>query len=252
MGSYFMVTKQRIYEVDYAGYAVRYAFRNSETKLGFGLHLRRSEADTYEVFADPAYISEARSLLPEDVTDGYVEYRSLVGLTSLVLLKHRRCIFHAVSFVFKGKAWLLTAPSGAGKTTQYLNWQRLFPDEITMISGDMPTLKLEEDGKLSVHSSPWNGKEKIGSFLSAPLGGVVFLEKGKENRIEHYMPQEALLPLIGQFMVLPETEEDIYSLIEMLTALITRHPVAKFINLGNDMSTALLREWTERVINDIV
>ena len=38
----------------------------------------------------------------------------------------------------------------------------MFPDEITMISGDMPVLERREDGTVWAHPSPWNGKEKIG------------------------------------------------------------------------------------------
>ena len=236
---------RRIYEVDFAGCPVRFAFQYPQTKRSFGRYLRRSEADTYDVMASPEFIEEARSLLPVDSPDGYVEYRCLIGPTSQVLLKSHRSLFHAVAFIFREKAWLLTAPSGVGKTTQYLNWQRLFPGETAVICGDMPALRLEEDGRLSVHPSPWNGKERFGSSLSAPLGGVVFLERGSVNKIKMFPPEEALLPLIGQFMVLPETEEEISLLLKLLTAMMERYPLCRFVNLGDDASTALLRHWME-------
>ena len=234
---------KRVYEIVFSEYPVRYSFMYPETRGYFVKYLRPSQSDEYDISASSYYIETARSLLPAGTPDGYVEYRSLVGPTSQFLLRHQCCIFHAVSFVYRNKAWLLTAPSGTGKTTQFLNWQRVFPDEIVMISGDMPALVLEKDGCISVHPSPWNGKEHLGNHVSAPLGGIVFLEKGTENRIDPFDPQEAVMPLYEQFMVMPDTEDEIRSLMRLLTGMMEGFPIIKLTNSGDDASTILLREW---------
>ncbi|MBQ5489751.1 MAG: hypothetical protein IIT77_03305, partial [Oscillospiraceae bacterium] len=48
------------------------------------------------------------------------------------------------------------------------------------------------------------------------LGGLVLLEQGKEDRIVPLSAQEGLVPLLRQFMVYTETEEEILRLEESL------------------------------------
>ena len=166
----------------------------------------------------------------------------MIGLTAKELLKYDCSIFHCVSLSWKGKAFLLTAPSGTGKTTQYLNWQRLFPSEITMICGDMPVLERREDGSVWAHPSSWNGKEKIGSRLCAPVAGIVLLEQGKENHILPLSSRDAVMPFFEQFVVRPDTEEQIRALARLMDQMLRNIPCFKFVNLGDDASTTLLRE----------
>ena len=132
-----------------------------------------------------------------------------------------------------------------------------------MISGDMPVLELkgpikaedtrgtkvlaqaadaEEQAAIHVCPSPWNGKEGIRSLLSAPLGGVVYLEQGTENRMEVFEPEKAVIPLMSQFMVLPDTEEEIRALFRLLDTMLCAYPVWKLTNRGNPESTELLRK----------
>ena len=77
--------------------------------------------------------------LPESVED-----LELCAKACAALLPHGRAIIHAVCFVWCGKAWLICAPSGVGKTTHYKQWKRLFPNEVEMLNGDKPVLKFEK------------------------------------------------------------------------------------------------------------
>lgn len=187
-------------------------------------------------------IEDARALLPPDSRNEYVEYRSLIGLTAQALLRYDCCIFHCVSFVWRGYAWLLAAPSGVGKTTQYFNWCNAHPDEITMISGDMPVLERRDDGSIWAHPSSWNGKENIGSRLSTPVGGVVLLERGKQNVLNCPPVSELLMPIFRQFIVRPDTVEEVLALVRLLNQMFRALPFWKLINLGDAASTELLRD----------
>lgn len=233
---------QRVYETEYAGHPVHFSFRYPETKRWFHGLLRWSEADTHDVLATEKEIESVRPLLPPDAEDAAVEFRVLIELTAKALLRYDCCIFHSVSFVWRGRTFLLTAPSGTGKTTQYLNWQRLFPSEITMICGDMPVLERREDGSVWAHPSSWNGKEKIGSRLCAPVAGIVLLEQGKENHIRPLSARDAVMPFFEQFVVRPDTEEQIRALARLMDQMLRNIPCFKFVNLGDDASTTLLRE----------
>ena len=208
----------------------------------FAPYHRVSMGPEYDVESSLSRIEEARSFLPDGTPDGFVEYKSLIGLTAVELLKYDCCIFHSASFVWRGRTFLLTAPSGTGKTTQYLNWQRLFPSEITMICGDMPVLERREDGSVWAHPSSWNGKEKIGSRLCAPVAGIVLLEQGKENHIRPLSARDAVMPFFEQFVVRPDTEEQIRALARLMDQMLRNIPCFKFVNLGDDASTTLLRE----------
>ena len=231
----------RIIQVEYAGHPVRYALQYPATQWYFRSYQRKAKGETYDILASPERIEQTRSILPPDSRDGFVEYRSLIGLTARELLRYDCCIFHAVSFLWRGYAWLLTAPSGTGKTTQYLNWQRLYPNEITMICGDMPVLERQENGSLWVHPTSWNGKENLGNRISAPLAGIILLEQGDVNAISPLSPRDAVMPFFRQFMVHPETEPQIHALAGIIDQMLRNLPIWKFVNLGDDASTEMLR-----------
>ena len=229
-----------VFEARLAGHPVRYAFRYPKTRLYFRSQLKASDGAA-DILASPEDIARAKELIPEQNAEDYAEFKALCALTGRFLLRrYGCCIFHSVALLYRGKAWLLTAPSGTGKTTQFMNWRKLLPSEITMISGDMPVLE-QLDGEITVHPSPWNGKESIGSFLSAPLGGIVLLEQGQENRIEPLPVREAIVSLIPQFVTTADTEAEILTLCGLLEGLLHK-PVWKLVNKGDLASTELLRE----------
>ena len=57
--------------------------------------------------------------------DPHLEFSSLTGSCSDVLLQYGRCAFHAVVLKKAGRAWLIAAESGVGKTTQLRTLQTL-------------------------------------------------------------------------------------------------------------------------------
>ena len=239
---------EKIYEAAYAGHIIRFSFQHKETKRCFYTYLRPSESDDYDVRATESEIRRVQRLLPQNAKESYAEYRCLIGLTARELLKYDCCIFHSVSFLLHGQAFLLTGPSGVGKSTQYFNWQTVYPDEITMISGDMPVLERRLDDSVWVHSTSWNGKENIGNKLSGPAAGIVILEQGKENRIERLTARDAVLPVLEQFAVLPENEAQINALARIADQILRSIPVWKMVNKGDKDSTALLRATLSKII----
>ena len=234
--------KKHIQTLLLAGYHYNICYNYLGTSRSFRGYIKSDQREAPLIAVDGDTMNSARRMLPSDSTNSYVEFKALIPLTAKVILIHHCCIFHSVSFVWQGRAWLLTAPSGTGKTTQYQNWQQLFPGEITMISGDMPILEARNDGTVCVHPSPWNGKEKIGHMIHAPLGGIILLEQGDENIISPLSPEEAVIPLFMQFIVRPDTEEEIRSLAGILDLMLRTVPVWKLVNRGDRDSTVLLRE----------
>ena len=229
---------QTVYQAIFAGHAVKYAFRYPATREHFLKWLETSEGEP-DLIASPEEIARTHLVIPSANAEDVAEFKALCELTGRFLLRWDCCLFHAVSFLWRDRAWLLTAPSGTGKTTQFLNWRKLAPLEIMMISGDDPTLELRGE-EIRVHASPWNGKESIGTRRSAPLGGVVVLEQGGENRITRLAPREALEALFKSLAFEPETEAEIRATCRILDGMLNR-PVWKLVNRGDLASTELLR-----------
>ena len=232
-----------IYQVEYAGHAVPYDLRRPETRFFFGKYMTEAPGETSGYRVSDALLDYVRPFMPENAPACGVEFRSLILLTCHPLLRWDCCLFHAAAFLWWDRAWLVTGPSGVGKTTQFRNWQRLFPGEVQMICGDIPVLEGRNDGSVWVHPSPWNGKEHMGDrSLSAPLGGIVRLEQKDENVIYPLPVCDAIPLLFRQFMVRPEDEEEILALSGLVDRILRYAPMWFFENLGDDASTALLRE----------
>lgn len=238
-----------IYKVDFAGKTVRYRLRDPAVRIEFGRYMEPSEGTDCDVYATDERMERMRPYMPPGISDYYVEFRALMGETSLELIKHGRCLFHAASFLYRGRAWLLTGPSGIGKTTQFRNWQRLFPGETQIICGDMPVLETCEDGTVRVHSSPWNGKERFGEpGVSGRLACIVRLVQSDEDEFLPLSPADAVMPLFSQFAVRPETGRQIELLAGFADKVLSAVPCVVYNNRGDDGSTLKLREMFNGIL----
>ena len=84
----------------------------------------------------------------------YAEMMELCPRVSDALLPFDRLVFHALAFEWRGRVWLLTGPSGAGKTTHYLRWKLRYGEELRLLNGDKPLLEIPPEGAITVHPSP--------------------------------------------------------------------------------------------------
>lgn len=110
------------------------------------------------------------------------------------LLRRRSCIVHAAAFRDEEQAYLIAAAPGVGKSTQVKTLMDLHPGEFTVICGDRPALELTDDGRVMVHPTPWNGKERWGGAPAAPLAGLIFLARAEQTEIKRLTKREAVIP----------------------------------------------------------
>ena len=148
---------------------------------------------------------------------------------------------HGVAFIWRGQAWLLTALSGTGKTTHYIQWKRQYGGEISIINGDKPVLDFSDEG-ISVHPSPWRGKENMGSMRSAPLGGIIMLKQGQENAMRRVEPKEAVAELFMQFLFTRSTPLDVRRVCALEERLLQTVPVWQLVNRGDEASARLCHD----------
>lgn len=129
----------------------------------------------------------------------HTEYSMLTANCSDALLAFDCVILHAAALRWRDRSWLIIAPSGVGKSTQTRNLQTLLPGEVSVICGDRPVLE-RCGGAFRVHPSPWNGKENWHGAEAAPLGGLILLRRGPENRLYALREDEAILNLYVAFI----------------------------------------------------
>jgi hypothetical protein len=131
---------------------------------------------------------------------------------------------------------------------EYKNWKKAYKDDVQMICGDMPVLRVEDDHTITVHPSPWNGKERIKGHISAPLGGIIILEQSDIDEISQMKKDESAIPLLLQLALKPETEQDVKNMSMIENVILDHYPVWKMKNRGDVNSVYLAAETFERMI----
>ena len=222
---------------------IHYEFLNPETRKLFRncLKVKTGCSNYIEIKLTPEYLEQNRWLVDEnEQSSAFIEFHCLMLKTGNELLAHKRALFHGAALLWKKKAWIITAPSGTGKTTQLRHWRNVLKKDVRVINGDKPLLECRKDGSVHVYSSPWKGKENYGlDGLCAPLGGIILLEQGNENRIERLDVKEAVLPLYCEFISLHENDKQIRSQSEILDQILDAVPVWKLTNTGDEESARL-------------
>lgn len=228
------------------GLLFQYELQDPETSALLKGYIEKNESGlpAGTICVTSEYMEENHWLVGDEETSAaFLEFQSLMLATGNALLSHRRALFHGVAMLWNGRAWIFTAPSGTGKTTQLRLWRKLFRKDVQVINGDKPVLECREDGSVRVCCSPWRGKEKLGhKNLHAPLGGIVLLEQGPGNHMERLSLADAVLPLFTEFVSFPENEEQIRCQAEILTQLLDAVPVWKLTNLGDEASALLTQK----------
>ena len=111
------------------------------------------------------------------------------------LLHYGRLILHASAVLYEGEAYLFTAPSGGGKSTQAAIWEDVMHAQV--INGDK--VILHDDGtRLVAYGSPIAGSSGIYRDICAPVAVIAQLEKGEKNIVTPLTMQERCLLLYGE------------------------------------------------------
>ena len=187
-----------------------------------------------------------------DISDPvYSEYVQSCSYICDQLMNYQRIVFHSAALLWKNDAYLFTAPSGTGKTTQLRLWKKLFPDEADILNGDKPILELCDTGDVLVHPSPWKGKEGYGrDDITAPLKGIIILRQAVSNQIQRVTPADAVKYLFGRIYSTFTKEEHILNAAGILESILNTVPVWILYNMGNEASAKLThRVLSTKVLN---
>ena len=178
-------------------------------------------------------MERARKEFPK-LDDGSLEYLLFGALFYDKLLDYDGMMLHASAVSVENRAYLFSANSGVGKSTHTTFWTQLIRGA-RIINDDKPALRFI-DGDIYVYGTPFSGKHDIsinGRFL---LGGICFLERGKENIIKDISPKDSI-PLILPQTASMHSAERISKKLEVIDRLLTNSRLYK-MQCTNDISAA--------------
>lgn len=115
-------------------------------------------------------------------TIGAAEEFAYAGIFCKSIIKYNAMLIHSSAIEYNGKAYLFSADSGVGKSTHTSLWRKAFGNDVKMINDDKPVVRIF-DGKAVAYGTPFDGGSGIANNISAPLGAVVFIERGESNSI---------------------------------------------------------------------
>ena len=134
---------------------------------------------------------------PVMYTDAYLETLAVYRRIAEWMPMQNTLLFHGSVVAVDGQAYLFTAKSGTGKSTHTRLWREYFGDRAVMINDDKPLLQIREDG-IYAYGTPWDGKHRLSTNMSAPLSGICILRRGADNSICRISAEDAYPMLVQQ------------------------------------------------------
>ena len=147
----------------------------------------------------------------------YLETLAVYRKIAEACVSRGRLLMHGSVIAVDGRAYMFTARSGTGKSTHVRLWRQLFGERAVMVNDDKPLLRVTPEGT-AIYGTPWDGKHRLSTNMSAPLQAICILTRAAENTIREIKPSEAMTMLIQQTYRPADTNAflDTLTLIDMM------------------------------------
>lgn len=129
-------------------------------------------------------------------------YRSIIER----MIERKTLLIHSSAVSIGGNAILFLAKSGVGKTTHTLLWKEVLQEDLKIINGDKPLVKITSN-EATVYGTPWSGKEKYQMNDSAVIRAIAVLERCETNSTEEITFAEAFPYLVQQTYISKDLEK---------------------------------------------
>ncbi len=177
------------------------------------------------------YVNEEISALYRKIADIFVEDNILV--------------FHGSSFSVHNDGFIITARSGVGKSTHSRLLKSLLGEEFQYINDDKPLLLVND--VVTVYSSPWNGKERRGNNISAPLKAILFLGRSEEPNYRKIINKEEIYIKLMSQTYLPKQKDKREKALKLVDKLLKQ---TNFYEINVNMGEESAKMTKERIIDD--
>lgn len=129
-------------------------------------------------------------------------------------------LLHASVIRKDGKGYLMTAPSGTGKSTHTYLWYKNIPG-CDLMNDDNPVVRVVE-GLPIIYGTPWSGKTRCYRNIHAPVGALVRIQQRKKNEIRRMRPVEALATLLPAASCMKWDQRVYLGVCDTLTTIISK------------------------------
>lgn len=174
----------------------------------------------FTVCASPEEIRVEANFSDDKFTEGYLESICIYRKICLKLPKYDAFLLHASIVKISGNGFALCGKSGSGKSTHTKLLKQLLGDELSIINGDKPIIRLI-DGSFFAYGTPWAGKENWNTNDFAPLKSLFLIEQNEKNSIEQLTPQQAVNFILHQ-VLMPKGTFEIGRLLEMVDDMLNK------------------------------
>lgn len=136
---------------------------------------------------------------------------------------------------------LFMGKSGTGKSTHSSLWIRNFAD-CRLLNDDNPLVRLNPDGTVSAHGTPWSGKAKCWRNDSGQLLSMTRLRQARHNAFTRLSDVEAFISVIAGVSVISHSKFLQGSVCETLSKVIEKTRVGILECRPDDAAAILCRE----------
>ena len=143
-------------------------------------------------------------------------------LLSMLLSRQRGFLLHAATVVNKGRAYVFTGKSGAGKSTvaSLSPKGKVLTDEISLLRF--------VDGAWHAFGTPFWGEFRAdGANVHAPIAGLYFLNQSLEDRVERVSTRESLRALLPNILFFSRERQMTDDLLCLLTEFVSSVPCCR-------------------------
>lgn len=174
---------------------------------------------------------------------GYLESLAIYRKIAEKVIKYNAFLLHGVVVEVNQCGVAFLARSGVGKSTHARLWQELLKDNLTVVNGDKPLIRLI-DGKTFAYGTAWAGKENIHTNTKTELKKMCFIERSADNECIKLEKKVVFKKLIAQ-IYRPTSTELFLKTLEFITEVI-ENTEFYLIKCNTDISAAMVAY--ERVI----
>lgn len=136
----------------------------------------------------------------KEFSDEYIESICLYRNLCLKMPKFDGILLHSSLVSVKDKGIAFLAKSGVGKSTHTLLWKQLLDENLTIVNGDKPIIRIF-DGKPIAFGTPWGGKEGLQTNTNIQLTDLCFIERSDVDSVSKMNVDEAVNRIMQQVLV---------------------------------------------------
>lgn len=170
--------------------------------------------------ADRLFRKCTTQLLREEWTNrNFALNNALMMAYAFSSAEQQTVLLHASVIRKDGYGYLMTAPSGTGKSTHTYLWYKNIPG-CDLMNDDNPVVRIV-DGRPIIYGTPWSGKTPCYRNIQAPVGAIVRIQQRKKNEIRRMSPVESLAQLLPAASSMKWDERVYLGVCDTLSAIIS-------------------------------